>query len=75
MKNEKFELGYTPSIVYAMDEPGGIGKLFFNGKQAKGLINIEMSAHTKTDKVTFATLKIEVAPIAFANSLTDNDTE
>lgn len=73
MKNEKFELDYTPAIAYVADKPNGIGKLYLNGKQAKGLIDIQFSAHTKTDTVTFATLKLEVAPIAFANSLTDEE--
>jgi hypothetical protein len=73
MKNEKFELDYTPTVVYTMDKPDGIGKLYFNGKQIKGLIDIKMSAHTKCDTVTFATLKLEVSPITFADSITNNE--
>jgi hypothetical protein len=73
MQNRKFELDQTPAVIYTLDSPVGVGKLYFNGIQAKGLVNIEISAHTMTEKARqYATLKLEVSPEAFANSLTED---
>ena len=69
MLNKKFELDYTPTVVYTQEKPYGIGKLYLNGVQARGLIDIQISAHTRDEEAHFSTMKLEIDSVGFANSL------
>jgi hypothetical protein len=75
MLNKKFELDYTPTVIYTQDNPEGIGKLYLNGVRAKGLIKIDLHGETRgLDKIVSSTLNIEVIPDVFANSLVKEET-
>jgi hypothetical protein len=79
MKKEKFELDYTPSIVYTQDRQFGIGKLYINGERIRGLIDIKIDAHTQDANVRFYNMSVEridtetelVKPEGFENAITD----
>ncbi|MFA5323743.1 MAG: hypothetical protein WC373_13810 [Smithella sp.] len=74
MIDKKFELDYTPAVAYIQDKPVGIGKLYLNGVQARGLIDIRISAHTRDEEMHFSTMKLEIDPVGFANSLVKEET-
>lgn len=59
MNYREFKLSTTPEIVYTQNKADGIGKLFINGKQITGLIEIEIKAETKRDTNT-PPLKLEI---------------
>ena len=39
----------VPRLLFFNDEPTGSGKLFLNGVQRKGLIDVKIHAHTKDE--------------------------
>ncbi|MFW9969298.1 MAG: hypothetical protein ACFFDF_03795 [Candidatus Odinarchaeota archaeon] len=52
MNFNRFEIETTPEIIYTQNKANGIGKLYINGKQITGLIEIEIKAETKRDTIT-----------------------